>query len=168
MSGVSGDFGALAEMVKKIEAAAGADGQFRTGLLTQCAEGARHALDESFITSTDPYGNPWKPLVLRAGGKPLLDTGRLASSYTYHVTAMGFVVETNVDYAATHQYGATIVPVVAKSLAWQVRGSKRWYRSQKSVIPKRQMVPQQDTGGMGAWGPAINEEADEFVRAWFK
>ncbi len=171
MSAVTGDFAAVAKLVQSFKALAGEGTEaalYKHNLFKQCAEGARHALDDEFIYSRDPYGNPWKPLSMRVG-KPLVDTGRLASSWTYRVTAKGFSIETNVAYAATHQYGAVILPVVAKRLAWQVRGSKRWHFSMKSTIPKRQMIPQSDTGGIGdTWQRAINDEAEAFMADWFK
>lgn len=173
---VSGDFAALKDLQRKIEAVAGKSGdaeKFRVGLLTNCAEAAKSALDDSFITSADPYGNPWAPLRERAG-KPLRDTGRLESSFHTGITGTGFYVETNTFYARTHQYGAgvsgspigPIRPVVAKRLAWKVRGGG-WRTAMEVRIPRRQMVPEASTGGMGKWGDAVNVEAEEFIRAWF-
>lgn len=173
---VSGDFAELDALAAKIRAIAGnGSDAFRRGLLTACMAGARDSLDESFITTTDPYGNTWKPLGprSRANGKPLNDTGRLASSFTYGFLALGFYVETNVYYARTHQLGAglngspigPIVPVQAKRLAWTTRDGRRF--TAKSVrVPRRQMVPQPNTGGMGRWGDAVNDAADDFIRAW--
>ena len=62
---ISGDFAALDAMANQIKAIAGEGPkaeEFRVGLLTVCAAGARDALDDSFIKSTDPYGKKWKPL----------------------------------------------------------------------------------------------------------
>lgn len=188
---VTGDFRALNAMVDKIRAVAG-DGpdadRFRRDLLTQCAAGARDALDEGFIKSTDPYGKQWKPLVSRKG-KPLLDTGRLSTSYTYEITDNGFTVGTNVAYAPYHQFGAFIAPhsrlhaalafdkngrfISVKTKKGRKLADKYWlgrvtYKN-GTVIPKRQMVPQEDTGGIGdRWGKAINEEAAAFFKSWFK
>lgn len=162
MSGVTGSFAELDALAKKIASVDGAE--FRRGFTNALGAAAISHLDEQFDKAKDPYGNPWLPLKQRQG-KPLSDTGRLASSYTHHEIPNGFRIETVVAYAATHQYGATIVPVVAKRLAWKVRGGG-WRTSMKSVIPKRQMVPEQSTGGLGEWGKVLNDEADAFLKTW--
>jgi phage virion morphogenesis protein len=70
-----------------------------------------------FVDQKDPAGNPWAPLsavtIARrrqgrgAGSAQILrDTGRLASSISYKVTAGSVGLGTNVIYAGTHQYGA--------------------------------------------------------------
>lgn len=94
----------------------------------------RDRVSETFKTSTDPWGNRWKPLgqagimnrlnrrkdsytksgklsskgkgYLMAGFQPLLDTGRLRTSITYRATGTDVRVGTNVVYATTHQFGA--------------------------------------------------------------
>lgn len=38
-----------------------------------------------FRSSTDPWGNPWRPLVVRKG-KPLVDTGQMRSSIAARVS----------------------------------------------------------------------------------
>lgn len=61
----------------------------------------------NFRDSHDSNGNPWKPLKVRVGGQPLVDTGRLRGSITYETTRDGLVLDvgTNVDYAPLHQFG---------------------------------------------------------------
>lgn len=186
---VTGDFAALRSLVRRIEAVAGSGPEshpFKQALFTRCAEGARSALDDSFIKSIDPYGKPWKPLVSRKG-KPLLDTGRLASSYTYQTTDDGFVVETNVTYAPYHQYGAKVPPhsrvhaalafdkngrfVSVKTARGRKRADRYWLGhvtySKGITIPRRQMVPMQETGGIGdRWSAAINDEAKAYFKEW--
>ncbi len=181
MAGVTGDFEALENMVAKMRAIGGAGplaDQFRHELLTNCAEAARGELENSFISSIDPYGRPWKPLTSRTG-KPLLDTGILASSWTrggsFPITTNGFLVETNLIYAALHQYGGI---VRAKNAPWLLfavrgaptgnnpRGAKRWVRAKKVTIPQRQQIPEESTGGMGRWGDAINAEAEDVMASF--
>ncbi len=172
MSGASGDFAALALLEKRLQEVAAGSQEFRVGLLTACAAAAQDSLDESFISGIDPYGKAWAPV--QRGGRPLTDTGRLASSWSRHLTPDGFTIETNVSYARTHQLGAgtsgspigPIRPVVAKRLAWKQRGGG-WRTAMEVRIKRRQMVPQADTGGMGRWGDSINEAGEEFLRAFF-
>lgn len=170
--GIRGDFKALDEMAKRVAELGDPKLQAEWGL--QLGTAALKALDDSFRKSVDPYDKPWKPLALR-DGLPLLDTGRTRGSFHLIPYAKGFGVMTNVYSARTHQLGAgpgseipTIVPVVAKRLKWKVRGG-RWYTSQAVNIPKRQMIPQPDTGGMGdRWGKALNAEAEELMRRQLK
>ncbi len=172
---VTGPFAAFDHMVRTIEALGfkGPQGeQFRHELLTNCAAAAHSELENSFIQSIDPYGNPWRPLSSRTG-KPLLDTGILAASWKFPITRDGFVVETNLVYAGIHQYGGI---VRAKNAPWlrfytrgaptggNPRGGKNWHRVKQVTIPQRQQVPEESTGGMGRWGDAINAEAEATYR----
>ena len=193
---VVGDFKALNELIGNLRAIAGtgADSdEFKRGLFTVCAAAAQDALDNQFIKSIDPYGKKWKPLVhpsQRRGGasaKPLLDTGRLSTSFSRHITDDGFVIETNLAYAPVHQYGAFIPPhtKLYRALAFDKNGrfiSVRTAKGRKKAdrywlghvtygkgirIPQRQMIPMEETGGIGdAWGKGINEAAEQFVKDW--
>ncbi len=72
------------------------------------------SVDQRFATGHGPGGVPWRPLhprtVKRKGGKTLIlvDTARLKNSITYRASAREVEVGTNVQYAAAHQFGATI------------------------------------------------------------
>jgi len=82
-----------------------------------------------FDQGCDPWGNPWPTVKFRvrdSGGtlQPLRDRGVLMASVTAD-SAPGAIRErgadflrygTNIEYAVTHQYGATIVPKQAKFL----------------------------------------------------
>lgn len=179
MPGVKGDFKALDALIFRVEAIAGKGPnaeQFRHELLTACASAAHSALEDSFATSTDPYGNKWKAVRSRTG-KPLLDTGVLASSYKFSVTRSGFAVGTGLYYAATHQYGAIIRAKNAPYLRFAVRGTPTvknprgplsWVRAKQVTIPQRQQVPEESTGGMGTWGDAVNEAAADTMAEWLR
>ena len=62
-----------------------------------------------FKLGIDPWGSPWAKLRFRSG-QPLRDTGRLQRSIVAKPDGKGVTIGTNVRYARTHQYGATIVP----------------------------------------------------------
>lgn len=86
-----------------------------------------------FKLGIDPWGNPWTAIKYRAPrmrkrggftkagaaqfaanragtpGQPLRDTGRLQRSITTKAGSDSVTVGTNVMYAPTHQFGATIV-----------------------------------------------------------
>jgi phage gpG-like protein len=74
----------------------------------------------------------------KASRKPLVASGGLSQSIRYQVTDGGASVEvgTNIPYAATHQFGATIRPKSKKALAIpQPDGSVRLVK--KVTIPAR-------------------------------
>jgi phage gpG-like protein len=120
-----------------------------------------------FKLGTDPYGSPWKKIKFRAPrqkndksgpsttgrrqryanrafaaskGEPLRDTGRLARSITYKVDGSGVTIGTNVFYAPTHQFGATIVPKKAKRLVFPGPGGALIF-AKKVTIPQRAFLP---------------------------
>jgi phage virion morphogenesis protein len=96
-----------------------------------------------FRMGRDPWGNPWKPLNPRfRTGQPLRDTGRLQRSITSQVQGDAVVVGTNVRYARTHQYGATILPKNGDVLAFPIKaagGGMAFLKSAK--IPARPFMP---------------------------
>lgn len=82
----------------------------RAGDLSQPLEEIGQALEDgaalSFSGATSPYGEGWEPLKHR-NGVPLNDTGRLKNSLTHNVVGNSVEVGTSVEYAPTHQFGAT-------------------------------------------------------------
>lgn len=85
---------------------------------------------ENFQGSHGPDGTPWPALAhprpnSKGADKPLLNTGLLRASVTAaggqgHYESIGanrLIFGTNLDYASTHQEGATITPKNAKNLA---------------------------------------------------
>lgn len=123
------------------------------------AETARDLVDEGFAEGTAPDGKPWAPLISR-DGQPLRDTRRLQSSFTYSTTPSRFELGTNVEYAATHQFGAEIRPKTAKRLRFSVRGETRFAR--KVVIPARPMLPS-SVAPNSRWGVALRQAAEDAV-----
>lgn len=118
----------LAELVKR-------GGNLRV-VFQSIGEWLVESTQHRFDTSTGPDGEQWAPIspasydiwLNRSGGgnrflgrdgrlndagteavaarKPLLDTGRLKESIAYQLGNDNVMVGTNVEYAATHQFGA--------------------------------------------------------------
>jgi phage gpG-like protein len=117
---------------------------------------------DEFRESRNPYDKPWLPLArersrnrranarrARAGkarraSKPLIDTGRLRASPVARVDGTQVRVSLPVEYASYHQQGTR-------------------------TIPRRQILPEQATGGLGErWTQAINREVDAVLKEHFK
>lgn len=138
--------GALAELARKVRDCQAVG--FKVALAQTLAATALHELEQGFLGERDPYGKPWAPLKYkrrrgaRAAAKILRDTGRMYNSRAVEPTGPGFRLTLTAKYAATHQYGDLS------------RG-----------IPRRQMVPEKDTGGLGPiWLEAFNKDASAFMR----
>jgi len=129
-----------------------------------------------FRLSEDPYGNKWEALKMRKG-KPLEDTGHLRQSFTAETTSKSIVVGTNTPYAATHHFGAVIVPLKAtrlqskvgskksgqehQSLAWKVKDV--WYFAKKVTIPARPMIPNESDGLPEKWQDVAIETLTDYI-----
>lgn len=159
-----GDFAKLARLQSQVKALASNDRKLQLANVVGAA--ALTELQLGFRESRDPYGNAWEELKLRAGGKPLLDTGRLRSSFSYQPRAGGFIIGTNFIGGAVHQYGATIRPVRAKFLRFKgkIHGRKRkttgFIFAKEVTIPRRQMVPEGQLGDR--WSKAFKGAAKRF------
>lgn len=121
---------------------------------------------EGFATSTDPYGRQWAPLKTRQG-KPLLDRGQLLGSISYQVEGNSVEIGTNMPYAPTHQFGATIEAKDAKALRFFVDGHPVFVgRGHKITIPAREMFP---TEGLPPdWETDAMDAIADVVRAALK
>jgi phage virion morphogenesis protein len=176
-----GDFEKLARMIGKF--AGLATGQFSAGLRKQISEEGITQVKLGFRGERDPYGRKWKPIKYRQG-KILRDTGRLANSFTRGVTSEGFFLGTNVDYAAIHQYGGVVetksrINVHAKGGRFISR-AKAGKRKRGAVkvsmshahswkMPRRQMVPEADTGGLGRiWLAAFAKTGTTAMRRFMR
>ena len=132
--------------------------------------------------SVNPYGDPFEALRSRTG-IPLRRTGNnIQRSWTAgQATAVSFVFGNRFKYLATHQYGVTIIPKRVpllrfsvenapkrtKSGRWKSGGSRVVY-ALKVVIPRRQMVPEMDTGGLGPrWTKAFERTIRAHLRGLF-
>lgn len=168
MASIRGQYRALRRLHQALGSVS--DPQFRRELSRGLGAAALKQYSDGFRKGRDPYGKKWAPLKLRRG-KPLLDTGRMRASAAIHVRGTsGFELVVTASYASTHQYGAkNIRPVRARMLAWKVRGKKRWYFAKRVTVPRRQMLPERSTGGLGpTWRKAFQREAKAQVREHFK
>lgn len=163
----TGDFQKLDHFAERLAAAAGT-----TRLISdQMAEETISLIRDGFERGQDPYEQPWKPPILRAG-QPLRDTGGLqASWHKGEVTESGFRVSSAKSYAVFHQRGtgiygphkARIVPVKAKALNVPGLGP----RSSVAGAPKRAMVP--NRGRLPRkWKQAYVEAAQEVLTELFE
>lgn len=94
--------------------------------------------EERFEFERAPGGSPWPPSVraLLTGGKTLSESGRLGDSITHDASRDGVRLGTNVRYAATHQFGATISAKTARGLVFNIPGLG-WRRKASVTIPPR-------------------------------
>jgi phage gpG-like protein len=170
--GIKGDFAKLARLQAKLKSLATDDTYVRLNNVVGAAALAQVQL--GFRTGTDPYGRAWPGLVLRSG-KPLLNTGRLRSSFSYQASRRSFTIGTNVAYAKTHQRGMTITPVKGRFLRFpggaRTRGAGgRFTRSfiyaKKVTIPRRMMVPEGTLGTV--WSKVFRDTGNRFVARLMK
>jgi phage gpG-like protein len=82
---------------------------FRTELAQRCGVAAMKKVGDCFERSQDPWGVSWAPLKRRKG-KILVDSSRLRNSISSQPGEGTFRLVAPVEYAAVHQFGATIPP----------------------------------------------------------
>lgn len=109
---ISGDFDRLGTLIAQVRTIASP--QFHDKLRASLAYAAEQEIIQGFDRSADPYGNRWAPLKAekgrRAGGQPLVDSGKLRASYAARQTGTGFEVHSRTSYAGYHQYGTKRIP----------------------------------------------------------
>jgi phage virion morphogenesis protein len=84
------------------------------------------SVSERFEQSKGPDGAAW-PVSIRAreeGGRTLIDSTRLRDSIVTEAEPRAVEVGSNLEYAATHQFGATIKPREANALAFRLPGGQ--------------------------------------------
>lgn len=116
----------LADLSRSLAAAAANAPALAHKFLQAAAVLCGAELKRGMAEGVSPDGTPYKPLKFprpNGGDRPLRDTGALLASLgggSGHVRRVGgnsLVIGTNLDYAATHQYGATILPAKGKYLS---------------------------------------------------
>lgn len=114
---------------------------------------------QRFEVQRSPAGVPWKQS-LRAqsvSGQTLVDSGRLRASITHRPSASRVEVGTNVNYAAVHQFGATIRAKTAKGLRFRI--------GDRFVIKRQVTVPARPFLGIDA---ADREEIVAITTDWLR
>ena len=179
--GIRGDFNELNELHRRVRDAG--RGGLKERLLKAAAAEARTQIALEFRGGVDPDGRPWAPLKYRRG-QILRKTGRLANSFTSSVTANGFRVGTNVEYAPFHQHGTKGHQAHTR---FQPIGGKGRFASRKSrgagkrkvtklrqlnfqagggAIPARQMVPEGKL--TQRWSTAIDRAMASAAKNFFE
>ncbi len=184
MSGVKGDFVRLKQLATSLRKASKTA---RNDVLRVFAADVAYRVDRCFLRSENPYGGRWEPLKAetgrRAGGKPLLDTGRLRNSIHARAIQGGVRVSSNVVYAAIQNYGGTITRAARTELRrYAVTKSDRrrriglYSRNARSVgkhasiregqteLPARQYLPSEDYGLPDSWVAQLRIRADQIQR----
>lgn len=156
-----------------------AEPRFRADLSRVLAAAAGKLVNDGFLTSTDPYGNPWAPLRHR-DGKPLLLTGRMRASVASIPMNDGFRIDTTASYAPFHQYGgkrgghraARVQAVRRGRFISRVKASRfkgksigvRFLPETTGGLPQRQMIPMAETGGIPPkWVQVFDRETSDLV-----
>jgi len=156
------------EAVRKMLADAALDSNDRQQLLTSIGVEMEAQTKERFNTQRSPDGDSWKALAQKTqayyaskgkGHRSLLvGEGTLRDSITSNVQegAWSVLVGATMEYAAVHQFGATITPKTAKALAVPGYGMLR-----KVVIPARPYlgVSQNDAGVIASLAAAFLERS---------
>lgn len=119
-----------------------------------------------FKLGIDPWNSPWAALKLRKG-QPLRDTGRLQRSITSRVDSTGVTVGTNLIYAPTHQFGATIEPKKAKRLVFPGPSGKLIF-AKKVVVPARPFLPLRRAGATVALPPGWSLDVVRAIKSYLK
>ena len=168
---IRGEFSRLERLIGQLHGMASP--AWRAGLSRAAAEAARERISASFAEERDPWGKPWQKS-LRAeleGGQTLSDTGRLRRSFGYRITQSGFVIGTNVLYAATHQRGAVIRAKRAPYLKFRLAGGSgrrksrrgQWVQTKSVNIPSRPFIPEPNLSPI--WHAAIDAAVRDYINA---
>lgn len=138
-------------------------------------------------TQRDPYGKPFAPLTSRTG-QALRRTGNNIQRgwVSKQETPDEFVFGSRFAYLGPHQYGAVITAKNGKVLRFRLEGGgqpvyqagRRGVRqvgttgrivyARRVVIPRRQMVPEKDTGGLGSrWFRSFSRVVERYMLRLF-
>jgi phage virion morphogenesis protein len=108
-----------------------------TGLMDLIGAALVASTQQRFEDQRSPAGVPWRRSARAAsvGGQTLVDSGRLRASITHRPSRDRVEVGTNVLYAATHQFGATIRARTARGLRFRIGDA--WRTARAVTIPAR-------------------------------
>lgn len=93
------------QLIRRLERIRGID---KAGVMNAVAEGLRTSTQERFRTETAPDGSRWKPSVraVEKNRTTLTESAELKTHIYAKADASGAAIGTNIEYAATHQFGA--------------------------------------------------------------
>lgn len=100
-------------------------------------------------------------------GQPLRDTGRLNRSITSNASNSGVIVGTNVIYAPTHQFGATIVPKNGKRLVFPGATGNLIF-AKKVVVPARPFLPLKRGVVQAVLPPTWSQAVVNAIKVYFR
>jgi phage gpG-like protein len=120
-----------------------------------------------FKLGLDPWANPWARLKIRKG-QPLRDTGRLNRSIVSNPDKDGVTIGTNVQFAAVHQYGATIHPKKQGGRLVFPGPGGRMIFAKKVTIPARPFMPLKKGYSVVTLPPSWSADVTRAMRAYFK
>lgn len=167
MISIDGDVKELRHLVEGLEKLATPES--RHELAERLARVAKIRTLLEFDEGKDPYGRQWAPLTSR-DGRPLNDRGLLKGSFGFAAVGDNVRIGTNIAFAGTHQYGATIKPKNAKALVFHAGGLRPNSPARKTGdlvfakevhIPQRQMLPEGDLGPI--WSKDFADEANDYL-----
>lgn len=99
-----GNLGKVADKIKALGSVA-----MRTEINRKIAKAMAEQVQQSFDSTTSPYGEKWRPLK-RGTRKPLHKTLRLKKSYKPKATASTASVVSNVPYGSFQNEGTRTIP----------------------------------------------------------
>jgi phage virion morphogenesis protein len=175
--GVRGDFDKLRDLIHSTELLGSKT--WKRELFRSLAEEAQDLVNDAFEQSRDPYGASWpaseqrrrgkgeRGVTRRGRGQILRDTNRLYSSIHSRPSASGFVISTNVPYAAIHNFGGKVSLAERTELrAYKVTGRDKRTRvslfgtkarrkvvtavhakARTVTVPRRMFIPPADNMG---------------------
>ena len=113
----------------------------KAGIMNAIAEGIKTSTIERFEREESPEGKKWVPSIRakKTGGKSLVKTTALRTSIETKSDSSGAAVGTNLEYAATHQFGdeRTIRAKNSKYLRFKIGDSWVSVPSVRISIPAR-------------------------------
>lgn len=130
--------GDIDELLAKLRSMENVD---KAGIMNAIAEGIRTSTIERFEREESPEGKKWVPSIRakKTGGKSLIKTAALRTSIKTKSDSSGAAVGTNLEYAATHQFGdeRTIRAKNSKYLRFKIGDSWVSVPSVRISIPAR-------------------------------
>ena len=159
--------------------------QFLAKVSKQLQAEALKLVADGFRSETDPYGNAWAPI--KRPGKILQDTGRLRASWApVSDGPTGFVIASNVEYAAAQNNGAHYParsdakhrtlwshPETGKFVSKNTKLKavvEHKYRASygEHDLAPRKMIPDADKALPKRWADAFDKVVDRAIRQELK